>query len=223
MAMDDGSLAIGDATLDYDDDADAEGLEGLSEAQDRLDAENAQHMAGIAKEEPRPTTAAKPAASAQGGQSAPTATDASPEAQAAPGASPAPQELDLMVEVEEEVDPVVTFINSVGKCGSWIEGVSSLGQLMRLRALEAHELRGARVALWNAPCRVKDKVDPAAHPTNFVVWLEVAPEEDQVDGTLMTLENSAEWARLTPAQHDKVRVQAAQAKIRIRNHGAEMS
>jgi hypothetical protein len=213
MVMDDGSLDTGDATLD--DDADAEGLSGVSEAQDRLDREYAETM-----REGRPTNgSAKPAASAQDGQSAPTATDASPEPEAAPGASPALPGLDL----DEPADPVVDFINTVGKCGTWAEGVSALAALTKSHPLKPHELRGARVALWNIPARTKDKADPASHPTNFLCWLEVADEVDQVDGTLGVLERSDVWARYKPEQHEKIRAAAAQAKRRIEDKRAEMS
>ena len=164
---------------------------------------------------------AKPAASAQGAQSAQTATDASSAPETASGGFSADPAFDL--EIEEEADPVVEFINTVAKSATWHEAVASLGALMKLRPLEPHELRSARIALWHIPARVKDKVDPAAHPTNFMTWLAVADDDDQIVGTLDALKRSPSWDRLKPEQHQKILDSAAEARRRIEDRAAEMA
>lgn len=123
----------------------------------------------------------------------------------------------------EEPSAITVFINTVAQSETWIGGKTAMIKLMQSDAwpsAQPHEQRGARQALWAIPARVRDKVDPGQDPTAFLCWSESAPDEDQIDGTLMVLEGSAIWTRMSPAQHEKIRGAAAQAKRRIADVGA---
>ena len=119
---------------------------------------------------------------------------------------------------------MTVFINSIGSSPTWNAGKQALADMMKTpdwASAEPHEQKGARLALWNIPARIRDRADPASDPTAYLCWLEQAPEEDQVDGTLEVLERSDIWInRLQPAQRDKIRAAAQVAKRRIADRAA---